>query len=107
MDGTLKAVIKPAAVGLLPKIAFNHRHSAKIDTGLEVVLPAGYKLCVGLVNALAENGMVLTNAPGNFTQGKVEVVLLNAGREIVDVSNGDAIVNFWIEEVVDLVWEKQ
>lgn len=100
----LKAVIKPAAAGLAPKIAFNHRHSAKISTGLTVDVPEGYKFCIGLVTNLAEKGMVLTNAPGNFTKGEVEVVLLNAGREIVDVNNGDPIVNCWVEQVVDFTW---
>ena len=103
-DGTLVAKIIPPAVGLAPKIAFNHRHTAKIDTGLEVDVPEGYKLCIGIVPNLAVKGMVLTNSPGNFTKGKVEAVLLNAGREIVEVSNGDPIVTCWLESVLEFTW---
>jgi len=104
-DGVLTAKIASPAVGLLPRIAFNNRHTAKIDTGLEVEVPDGYKLCIGLVHNLATKGMILTNAPGNFTKGKVEAVLLNAGREIVEVSNGDPIVTCWLEDIVDFGWE--
>ena len=92
-------------VGLPPRIAFNHRHLVKVSTGLEVEVPDGYKLCIGLVKNLAERGMVLTNAPGNFTKGKVEVVLLNAGREIVEVNNTDPIATCWLEEIVPFEWE--
>jgi dUTPase len=105
VDGVLKAKIASPAVGLPPRIAFNNRHTAKVDTGLEVEVPEGYKLCIGLVQNLAVKGMVLANAPGNFTKGKVEAVLLNAGREIVEVSNGDPIVTCWLEAIVDFDWE--
>lgn len=104
-DGVLTAKIASPAVGLPPRIAFNNRHTAKIDTGLEIEAPVGYKLCIGLVPHLAVKGMVLANVPGNFTKGKVEAVLLNAGREIVEVSNGDPIVTCWLEEVIDFEWE--
>lgn len=104
-NGFLLAQISPPAVGLPPRIAFNHRHIAKIATGLEVEVPDGYKICVGISQALAEKGMVLTNAPGNFTKGKIDLVLLNAGREIVEVSNGDQVATFWLESIVDFEWE--
>lgn len=104
-DGVLKAKIESPMVGLPPRIAFNHRHTQKISTDLSVEVPTGYKLCIGLVPALANRGMVLTNAPGNFTSGPVEAVLLNAGREIVEVNNGDPIVTCWIEEIVEFGWE--
>ena len=104
-DNILRAQIVPAAVGLAPRIAFNHRHLVKINTGLEVEVPEGYKLCIGLVPALAEKGMVLSNAPGNFTKGKVEAVLLNAGREIVEVNNGDPVVTCWMESIERFDWE--
>lgn len=105
-DDILFAKIDSPAVGLAPKIAFNHRHAAKIDTGLEVDVPEGYRLCIGIVQNLAVKGMVLTNSPGNFTKGKVEAVLLNAGREIVEVFNGDPIVNCWLESIVDFTWSE-
>jgi dUTPase len=105
VDGVLKAQIEAQMAGLPQKVAFNHRHTQRIKTGLSVETPEGYKLCIGLVPALADKGIVLTNAPGNFTKGPVEAVLLNAGREIVDVNNGDPIVTCWLEKVVDFGWE--
>src|SRR5438445_114539 len=85
-DGVLKAQIQSQMVGLPARVAFNHRHTQKISTGLSVEVPDGYKLCIGLVPTLAARGMVLANTPGNFTTGPVEAVLLNAGREIVEVN---------------------
>ena len=104
-DNILKAKINPPMAGLPPKIAFNHRHTAKVSLGLDVEVPEGYRLCIALVPNLAERGIVLTNVPGNFTKGPVEAVLLNAGREIVDVSDGDAVVTCWLEQVGDFEWE--
>jgi len=104
-DGILHAQIQSPMVGLPARIAFNNRHTQKISTGLSVEVPAGYKLCIGLVPNLAAKGMVLANTPGNFTNGPVEAVLLNAGREIVEVNNGDPIVTFWVEEIVEFGWE--
>lgn len=102
-NGVLKANVTPPAVVMPSKISFNHRHVAKINVGLDVEVPKGYRLCVKLADSLAERGMVLTNAPGNFTNGSVFVVLLNAGREIVDVVDGDPVAEFWLEQVVE--WE--
>ena len=104
-EGVLKASIAPPAVGLPPRIAFNNRHTAKISTGLEIEVPEGYRLCIGIIQSLAVKGMILANAPGGFTKGPVEAVLLNAGREIVEVADGDPIVNFWLEEIVPFTWD--
>lgn len=101
----LRASVKASVVGLQPKIAFNHRHCAKVDCGVEVVAPDGCKICIALVPELAEKGMVLTNAPGNFKSGRITAVLLNAGREIVEVHNGDPIVTSWVEPDLYVAWE--
>jgi len=49
--------------------------------------------------------MVATNAPGGITEGNVEVSLLNCGREIVEVKNGDPLVNVWLEKINEFDWE--
>jgi dUTPase len=80
-----------------PKISFPHRFSAKIETGIAVDVPAGYRLGFRLVPSLADRGMVATNAPGHFKSGKLSVVLLNCGREIVELKDGDPLAILWIE----------
>jgi dUTPase len=87
------------------KIVFPHRHSALIDTGLEVYLEKGYKLCFSLAPALAERGMLATNAPGNFTNGRVKVGLLNAGRDIVELKDGDPVAVCWVEQIHEFDWD--
>lgn len=101
----LSAAIPNSLMG--KKVGFPHRHSQVIDTGLTVSLEKGYKLCFRLATALANRGMVATNAPGNFTDGKVFVNLLNCGREIVEVRDGDPLVEVWVEQVIDFNWEEE
>lgn len=99
----LKAKIPTSLVG--DKINFPHRHLAHVDTGVSIVAPSGYRLCFSLVPELTKRGMVATNAPGGITEGNVEVSLLNCGREIVEVKNGDPLVNVWLEKINDFDWE--
>lgn len=100
----LKAKIPATIVG--PKISFPHRYMATIDTGLEVSVEPGYKLCFALVDALQGRGMVATNAPGHFKSGKVQVTVLNCGREIVEIKDGDPFVRVWLEEDLCFAWEE-
>jgi hypothetical protein len=86
-QGVLKAKIPATIVG--PRIAFPHRHMAIIDTGLEAFTEVGYKLCFSLVPALQNRGMIATNAPGGIKAGKVQIAVLNSGREIVEIKDGD------------------
>lgn len=103
--GVLHALVPESLTG--KKVGFPHRHSQVISTGLTVSMEKGYKLCFRLAAGLANRGMVATNAPGNFTEGKVFVNLLNCGREIVEVRDGDPLVEVWIEQVVDFAWEEE
>jgi dUTPase len=89
-----------------PKINFPHRHLAVVDTGLEVRTEEKFKLCFKLTPSLASRGMVATNAPGNIKAGKVSVVLLNCGREIVELKDGDPLVEVWLEADQDFDWEE-
>lgn len=89
------------------KISFNARHSASINTQVFVELEKGYKLCFSVVPELASKGMIDFNSPGNFTKGEIVVGLINCGREIVDIKNGDPIANVWVEQIVDFDWESE
>jgi dUTPase len=102
--GILKAKIPTTVVG--PKISFPHRYMAVVDTGLEVTCPKGYKLGMALVPHLATHGMIATNLAAGVTEGKVTVVLLNVGREIVEVKDGDPLVKVWLEVDHEFDWEE-
>lgn len=66
--------------------------------------PPGWRVCFALVPELARKGMVAVNAPGHVVGGEVRVVLLNCGREIVDLRDGDPVVTVWAEPVVEIEW---
>lgn len=104
-NGILKAKIPPSITG--PRIAFTHRHLANISTGLTVKAEKGHQVCFALVSSLSSRGMVATNAPGNVVDGEIVVTLLNCGREIVDVKDGDPIVRVWVTQITDAEWESQ
>lgn len=99
----LKAKIAQAIMGT--KISFPHRHLANIDTGVNVKVEPGYKLCFALCSNLSGRGMVATNAPGNIKEGRVQVVVLNCGREIVELRDGDPLVTVWLEVDHEFDWE--
>jgi hypothetical protein len=79
------------------QINFPHRHMAIIDTGVEVTCPEGYKIGMGLVTNLSSRGMIAVNLAGGLKGGKVIVTLLNVGREIVELKDGDPLVQTWLE----------
>lgn len=75
-----------------------------VDTGLVVSeLPAGHILRFALVERLAEKGMVLTTTAFTGT-GPVRVTLVNCGREIVNLLDGETLVYAWLEKIEDYEW---
>lgn len=100
----LRAKVQSTLLG--PRIAFPHRHCAAVATGVEVFAPKGYRVRMGLSEALAGRGMVATNAGTPLGNGPVQVVLLNCGREIVEVKDGDPLVNIWLEAAPEFGWEQ-
>jgi dUTPase len=107
-NGLLRAkIFNKNSEFVLEKINFNHRCSSIIETDLEIELEEDYKLCFSIVPELANRGMIATNAPGNFKKGKVYAHLINVGREIVEIKNGDPLMNIWIELEVFANWTKQ
>lgn len=97
-----KAKIPASLIGT--KVSLPHRHLKAIDVNIEVEVEKGYKLCYSLIASLVEKGMVCPSAPGNIKSGKVSVTVINCGREIVDIRDGDDIVNVWIEQDMDFDW---
>lgn len=107
----LVARVTPSIVGgvpMPPKMLLNHRASAKIKTGVKIDVPKGFKLCVSALDELAEKGLVVSNSPAQVNQGckdEVCVNVLNAGRELVEIKDGDKIANCWLEPVYRFDWE--
>lgn len=87
------------------KILFQHRYSALVAANMSIVPEQGYKVCFALVPELANRGMMALNAPGNIVDGKIEALLLNVGREIVEIKDGDPLVDVWIEATNEFVLE--
>ena len=84
-------------------VSMPSRYVATIDSGVEVEVEDGFCLCFSLVPELAQKGVVITNAPGRVTEGKIVLHLLNGGREIVSLSNDQVIATSWVESLTP--WE--
>lgn len=105
VSNVLTAVIPESVSGR--KIAFPHRYSYLVETPTVLVdVEPDHKICFRLVQSLANRGMVATNAPGNFTNGKISVNLLNCGREIIEVRDGEPLIEVWLEKNIPFEWEK-
>lgn len=103
VGNVLHARVKPVIQGT--KMLFSNRVNAVVEAAGTVNVPEGFKLCFSVHDSLANKGMLALNAPGNFKSGKVFVNLLNAGREIVEVKDGDPLMVVWLEKDQDFVWE--
>lgn len=68
-----------------------YRQMTTIPTDLQVQVEEGYQLMFQLAESLVEKGLMVANAPACFSNGKIEVMLVNVGREIVEVAGNDFI----------------
>jgi dUTP pyrophosphatase len=84
------------------KISLKHRYPFAIKTGIFVEAPVGYKLCIAIRSGLARRGLMLLNGVGIIDsdfRGEVEVLVVNAGAELIEIKDGDRIAQCWVEEV--------
>lgn len=89
------------------RIALNHRASAKINTKLKVAIPRGFKIEIAAKSGWAERGLIVTNAPAQIDcdfRGEMEVLLINVGREIIEINDGDRFAQCWIEPAYRIRW---
>jgi len=90
------------------RVSLPSRRVTKIDTGIRVQVPEGYKLCVSARSGLASRGVIVTNAPGQVDsdyRGRVMVIVANCGNQIVNIENGQRFAQCWIEPVYKFDWE--
>jgi dUTP pyrophosphatase len=74
-----------------------------IPTGLCFQIPAGYEIQVRPRSGLAaKHGITCLNSPGTIDsdyRGEVKVILINLGREVFTVCNGDRIAQLVVAPV--------
>ena len=90
------------------KVALNYRTSARIKTGIKVSIPTGYKLCVAARSSFADRGLLVSNAPAQIDsdfRGEIEVIVLNAGREIIEIKDGERFAQCWCDKVYRFDWD--
>jgi dUTPase len=92
-------------VTMPPKVLLNHRASYKVQTGIRIALPPGFKVCVAILDELAEKGLVVSNAPAQVVGEEVVVQVINVGRELVEIKDGDKIALAWVEPTYRFDWE--
>lgn len=85
------------------KYVLTHRVTATVDLG-EVSVEEGFKLCLSLSPALIARGLVAS--PLSFTTGQVSLTVVNVGREIVEIKQGDQVATYWVEPIIPMEVEE-
>lgn len=83
------------------------RGSCVVDCGFSMELPAGYKAEITPHRSRSSRGLIVTNAPGqigNGYRGRVEVLVLNAGNELIVINHGDCIAQMSVSPVYLFDW---
>jgi hypothetical protein len=76
----------------------------ELDMDLEVKVQSGYCLRFDLVNELASQGLVLATSEG-ITEGPVKLKVINSGRNVVTLREGEPFVKARLEKITKLEWE--
>jgi len=97
----LAASVPPDHAGI-KQITLPHRASAVIDCGFCMELPKGYRASITARSGLASRGLMVSNSPGIIDsdyRGRVKVAVINVGKEIIVIKDGDRIAQMAIEPV--------
>ena len=83
---------------------------ARVPTGFAIAVPPGYEAQLRPRSGLAlRHGLVLPNAPGTIDsdyRGELQVLLMNAGREPVEIERGERIAQLVVAPVVEAVFQE-
>ena len=100
----LKARVEEPVAGYGRRIAFNNRYAAVVGTGVFInEIPDGHVLRFSIVSRLAEKGMVMTTTAFTGT-GEIQLAIVNCGREIVNVIDGETMAHVWLEKSEEFTW---
>jgi dUTPase len=84
-----------------PTVKLAHRGIATIDCGFTMKLPSGYKAIITTNAELANKGLMVATG---YYQGRVKVVVINQGREIIVINHGDRFAQMCLEPVYLFDW---
>jgi dUTP pyrophosphatase len=88
-------------------IQLPYRCTTVVDCGFSMEIPFGYKATISARSGLASKGLTVANAPGQVDsdyRGRVKVILVNVGKEIIVINHGDRIAQMAIEPVYTFDW---
>ena len=81
-----------------------------IPTGISMELPQGYEAQIRPRSGLAlKHGISIVNSPGTVDsdyRGEIKVVLINHGKEPLEIKNGDRIAQMVIAKFEQIQWEE-
>ena len=85
-------------------IIINPGEKKLIPTGISVVIPENYEIQIRPRSGLAiNNGISVLNTPGTIDsdyRGEIKVILINLGKEIFKIKNGERIAQIVLTPVV-------
>lgn len=88
-------------------VRLNPRNIETIDCGFSMALPDGWEAQIRARSGLAQKGVQVTNSPGTIDSdyiGKIQVVVNNAGKEIVVIKHGDRLAQMALKPVYYFQW---
>ena len=80
-----------------------------VPTGIAVEIPHGFEGQVRARSSVAKRGLIVANAPGTVDcdyRGEIMVMLLNVGRQAVQIARGERIAQLVIAPVLQLPVEE-
>lgn len=104
---TEDAACADLVANLQEPINLTSRGIAVIDCGFSLELKSGYKACIVARSGTAKKGLLVGNAPGQIDpdyRGRVGVILINVGKEILKISPGDRIAQIYVEPIYKFDW---
>ena len=86
-------------------IIINPGEKKLIPTGISVAIPQNYEIQIRPRSGLAiNNGISVLNTPGTIDsdyRGEIKVILINLGKEIFKIKNGERIAQIVLSPVVN------
>lgn len=81
--------------------ALTHRSNAVVESAFEIDCDPGHYLTFSVVPELTNHGVLALNAGQQFSSGKVAVHLVNVGKEIVPLTQGQKVAVLHMHKVVE------
>ncbi len=80
-----------------------------VPTGLALAIPSGFEIQVRPRSGLAiKKGLTVINSPGTIDsdyRGEVMVLLINLGKETVELASGERIAQLVLQPVSQIDWK--